>query len=359
LFWLNTSETNWYYSDDGKLFDHNSDHPIVRHCPEFAQRITKIELHLERLEVYFEEVEPPGDWPQKPGSTNVKAQYFWEKVRKAFPAVKRVVLTGLPRRRPLPPPPGRLDEGYTAIETAVKCAPSQIVVQVTYGKEHLGKPQGHVLCQMTEDVKATATWQVIDEDWTPTRILLPPRKFPGPGSPLGDLLMLKQIYKDQDLEAQGLKWLIIESYARYALNSVILCPVLDCDLSFTERSQWQQHLANTDDEHQKLGIWWSHKNETTRLLCFKGTPDAEKAAIEARKQRINAAYQQAKELQRRIRDDYGKEGTEKRRLYEEQFFAQLREENFAVPGELLMGPGIDECYWIDSLAWLADQALRT
>jgi hypothetical protein len=356
---LNTSESYWYHSDDQELFDHNSDHPIVRHCPEFAQHITKIELDLGRLEFYFEEIEPPGTWCRKPGSTTVKAQYFWEKVLKAFPLVKRVALTGLSPQRPLPPPPGELDKRYTSIETVIKCAPSQIVVQVSYEREHLGKPRGHVLCQMAKNLKATSTWQVIDEDWTPTRILLPPRKYSGLGSPLGDLLMLKQMYNELYLEVGGFRWLIIESYARYALNGVILCPHLDCDLSFTERSQWKQHLDNTDAKHRGLGPWWGYRIDTTGLLCFKGTPDAEKVAIEARRQRINAICQQAKELQWQIREGYGEEGTEQRRLYEGQFFAQLREENFALPGELRLVSGVPECHWIDSLADFADQAPRT
>jgi hypothetical protein len=344
LFWMNPWGTHWYYVHDDSLFNYGtSHHPIVRHCPEFAQRITRVELDLMRLEFRFAN-DNENPLIEKEITAAEKAQDFWKKMGKVFPAVKWVVLTGMLPRRPLPPLHDEFDGDYTAIATVVKCAPPHLIVRVAFDDSDHSKPRRYTLWQVAKDLKPI--WQVVDDDWSPTRILLPRRKFST--SPLGDLLTFTQRNYDLHLEELGLDWLKIETYARYALDNVIHCPRLDCDAMFTDRSQWKQHLDETS--HWRLGAKFGYKGiQMMELLCFKGTPAAVQTAMEARQQRIDAAYKQTKKLQRRVGCGWNEEGTEQRRVFEEQFFAQLREENFVAPGQLLSDLDQSWCGWTDCL----------
>jgi hypothetical protein len=344
LFWANKSETHWYHSSDCGPYEYGPRrHPIIEHCQEFARGITQLELNLTRVELCF--ADDGGISRSRKGASTVeKANYFWKKLGEVFPSLTRVVLTGMVPRQPLPPSSGEFDEDYTAIETAVKCAPPDMVVQVAFQDDTIGKPRPrpHTLWQVA--TVPESTWQIVDENWNPTRILLPPRKFSG--SPLGDIMTFTRRNANSMLEERGLDWLKIETYARYALDGVIHCPRLDCDGTFTERSQWKQHLH--DSEHWRLGPKYGYiEDSTMHLWCWKGTPKTVQAAMEARQQRITAGYRQTKTLQRRVGCGWGEEGTVQRQLFEEQFFAQLREENFAMPGELLMEGWT--CDWINCL----------
>ncbi|KAF2822310.1 hypothetical protein CC86DRAFT_256078, partial [Ophiobolus disseminans] len=313
-FWANTLETYWYHSSDYCLFDYGSHQcPIIRHCPEFARRIKKVELNLLRLEHFFAELGEQLDGPYRPAvSTATKAQDFWSKVERAFPAVKKMVLTGMLPRRALPPPPGEFDIAYPMIETVLNCALPHIAAYVAFDRGNSPRSRSYTLWQVTSGLEST--WQVVNKHWTPTRILLPPRRFTD--SPLRDLLTFTRMNYALHLETRGLDWLKIETYARYPLDGVIRCPRLDCDATFTERSQWKQHLHDTS--HWRLGPGYTREGDwAMELLCFKGTPISEQAAVEARQQRIDAGYKHTKKFQWRVGCGWSQEGTEQRRLFEE------------------------------------------
>jgi uncharacterized C2H2 Zn-finger protein len=262
-----------------------------------------------------------------------------------------VVLTGWLPHRPLPPPPGEFDEAYTAIDTAVQCAPPHIAVQVALDEGFRKSPR----CTLWQVNKALEPpWQVIDAAWTPTRILLPPRRLPA--SPLGGLLTFTQKLFTLSFERRGLDWLKIETYARYALDCVIRCPRLDCDATFTERREWDQHLLeNHSHSHFGAKNGYPEQDHMMELWCFKGTTEAEPIAIDARQQRIDAEYEQNRKLKRRIECGWGGNGSEQRRLFEEQFFAQLKEENFAEPGVLRIDPENPlNCEWVRCLQMYFD-----
>jgi uncharacterized C2H2 Zn-finger protein len=342
LFWANPSETHWYHSDNRTLFAKSDHHPIIQHCPEFAQRTTRIELDLETVERYFAD---DTALCREPASRAVKAQYFWKMVGKAFPAVKRVVLTGDNPRQPLLPPPGASDEAFTAMECAVRCAPLSLTVQIALARK-IAKPR-YSLWQVTRD--AEPSWHVIDADWTPTRILLPPRIFPA--SPLGDLLTSTRIKPALSLEERGVDWLKIESYARYALDGLIRCPRFDCDATFTERIEWDRHLRQ-NHSHSHFGWRYGYHEQDimSELWCFKGTSQGEQDVIEVRQRHIGAEHEKARRLQRRVQYGWGGAGSEQRLLFEEQFYAQLREENFAELGVLRLDPEDPlACEWVNCL----------
>ena len=317
LFW--SSKDHWYHFHRYGMFDfRNGDHIILDHDLEFAHHIKRVEFGIDRLEWRF--------CDDDKGTIVAKAQDFWTKVGKVFPAVEDVVLVGYSLREP---------SMYSAIGKAVQFAPSHITVLMaleTVGP--LGQRRQHyTLYSVPEDLDAK--WKVVDEDWTPTRVLLPPRKFPV--SPLGDLMTFTRRDSALVLETRGLDWLRLESYVRYAVDGKIHCPRLDCGATFTNRDEWEQHLGDTlNGWHGRFEYNGRKSNRGTmyEFLPYKHTPEVERATMEARQQRIDQGHNESRKLQRRVGYGWGPPGSEQRRLFEEQFVAQLKEENLWAPGNI-------------------------
>jgi hypothetical protein len=123
-------------------------------------------------------------------------------------------------------------------------------------------------------------------------------------------------------EQRGLDWLKLESYARYASNGILHCPRLDCCLTFPDRKLWNAHLK--DSEHWRLGLGYGYKDDAMIELCaWKGTPKEELEVLEARQRRIEDGYTRSKTLLRRLGCAWGEEGSEQRRVFNEEFWAQL------------------------------------
>jgi hypothetical protein len=326
LFWENASGDYWYYCRDDYLFDYcPRGYTFLRHCPIFAHQITSVEIDLIRLELRFR---GDDDDNRAPANTATKAKDFWKKVRKIFPSVQRVVLTGCEPREVRPPLPGGMDEDYTIIETVVQCAPTHIRVFIAFAVfPSLGKarPPRNTLWRAGNGEQS---WQVQDADWKPTRVLLPDRRWAV--SPLGDFLRFNRIYDAVLLEMRGIEWLMVESYARYAVQDDIRCPRLDCSATYTERGSWKRHLSESG--HGRFEIRCQYKKDPmSQLFCYKHTPEVEKKALEARQRHMDSLYLEAAKIQRRVGHGWGPPGSEQRKLFEEEFTAQLKEETLYIP----------------------------
>jgi hypothetical protein len=268
-------------------------------------------------------------------STTDKAAIFWKRVQKIFPAIERVVLTGVQPRRAHPPiTEGDFDEDYSTIELAVRQAPPKIEVFIALQlgfKRTVQRSRNHALWRVTPDVNPS--WHLAEATWKPQRVLLPPRQFTS--YPLGALLRLISQQNLLDLEKRGLAWLVAESYARYAPVTGIECPDPDCDASFADRDMWELHIYDT----------LRYRSGKDDVECCRNTPMDVCAAIARRHERISIRAREMEEIRLELQDDWGEAGSEKRRSFEEAFYAQLREENFFQPGELLE----EVCTWIDAL----------
>jgi len=308
-FW--SCADHWYsYGRDFELDDR--DHVVLDHDPKFASLVKRVELGTDRLEWRFRDDDK--------GRVVAKAQDFWTKVDKLFPAIENLVLCGFSLIRPAM---------YSAIGTAVQGAPSHITVLVALQINGLRLPSKYMLYSVPGNVDAT--WEVVDEDWAPTRVLLPRRKFPV--SPLGDFMTFTLRSATLMLETRGLDWLRIESYARYAVDGNICCPRMGCDAVFSNRVDWENHLKDTRNGwHGRFERW--DRGTIKELLPYMHTPTAEKAAMEARQQRIDHGYDETSKLMRRVGYGWGPPGSEQRRLFDEQFVAQLKEENLWAPGTI-------------------------
>jgi hypothetical protein len=363
FFWENPSESSWYYS----RYYNTSAYPITLHCPEFARKITKIELNVHEIGGVFSNAEDTTN------STAVMAQEFWNRVCQAFPALRRVVLAAAYFYKHLPSSVDDLDGDYTIVETVVDYAPLYITVQIAV-EEPESYPEGIRLDhpQRLKPLRYTLwevivgqepAWQMVDQDWTPTRILLPPRKFPE--SILGDLVTFTSRSNALNDEKRGLDWLMIETYVRYAVDGVIHCPRPDCAATFVERASWEKHMSET--VHWRLDCRPRCQNDPEPLLrCFEGTPATERAAIEARRQHIRDNYDKTLELQRRIGrvwdervSRYKSDSGDERHLahskaFYDLFFAQIEEEAAAASGGVMVYPDDAYCHWYVALVYHFD-----
>lgn len=349
LFWDNAFRGYWYHCRDYHLFEYcPSGYTFLGHCPGFAHRITSVEIQLTRLEFHFRE-DDQGRQDQEPANTATKAKDFWIKVEKIFPSVERVVLTGCEPQETSQPPSGELHEDYAIIETVVQCAPTHIEVLIAFvafpNLEKDGPPR-NTLWRAGNRAQA---WEVLEPDWKPTRVLLPDRRWTV--SPLGDFLRFNRMYDEVIFEMRGLVWLMVESYARYAVQDIIRCPRLDCSATYTERGSWKRHLSESG--HGRFDIRrQSDEDLMAQLFCYKHTPDIERLAIEARQRRMDVLILEAAKVQRRVGHGWGPPGSEQRKLFEEEFRAQMREESLYAPVE----PGPDDMspadqYMLDFSMW--------
>lgn len=324
LFWANASTDHWYQSSSGIFEYHQYSHVVIEHCLRFSSLITNLMVDFIRIEVVLREGEQ--------ANTLEKAQNFWTRLSKVFPALDKVVLSGRAPREQDPPAPGEKDEDYAMIETLINCAPNNISVIVAFSDaDFSAKPPITTLWQAPNN--QSPAWQVLNRDWRPTRVLLPLRKWSI--TPLGDFMTFTGRRRALTAELRGLIWLKNESYDRYAVDGVIHCPYLDCAVTFTERELWRQHLRETDHG-------WLQKDTGDHMLdlwCYKHTPEEEMSVIEARDQRVQAGFEEMDKIYLRLGYGWGPAGSEQRKYFVDQFTAQLREENFFNPGELTVDPG--------------------
>lgn len=320
-FW--SCPDHWYNYNKCEVFS-GGDHVVREHDLQFVSLVKRVELGVDRLEWRF--------CPDNEGSVVAKAQDFWTSLVKVFPAIENVVIRGYFLHEP---------STYSAIRKAVECAPGHITVLVALETGNIGYPRHYTLYSVPADLNRA--WEILDENWTPTRVLLPPRKFP-PSSILGAIITLHRRERALLRDTRGLDWLRIESYARYAVNGKIHCPRMDCDAVFTNREEWEKHLDDyPNGSHGSFETRWrTNKGSIQELLPYKHTPEAEKAAMEAQQQRIDRGYDETSKLQRRIGYAWGPPGSEQRRFFDEQFVIQLKEENMWEPGTVLIDYGLYE-----------------
>jgi hypothetical protein len=347
LFWDSTFTDHWYHCPDYWLFQHRtSTYTFAPHCQDFALRLTNIEIDVGRLESQFrDDLEDREDAFR--ASTATKVKVFWAKVGRVFPSAKHIVLTGYEPRRPNPPPPGESDEAFDCIATVVASAPAHVRLCIAFVASldpDLGRPPRNTLWQVTG--RAQAAWRILDSDWKPTRVLLPNRKWTV--SPLGDFKTFIQLFHSALLEMRGIEWLMVESYARYAVQDIIHCPYLECPLQFKEKHLWKKHLCESGHGHFEIRRQ-SERDPMKQLFCYKHTPDIEKAAIEARQQRLDAQCLEAAKIQRRVGYGWGPPRSEQRRLFEQEFTAQLHKESLFTPDELAPGESSPANQYLENL----------
>lgn len=340
LFWEKAFADQWYHCPDYLLFERRiQTYTLPPHCPDFASRITNVEIDLLRIETGFLSVgKPPYDEIEEYHLIEFKD--FWSKVAKVFPSLKRLVLTGLCPTNVEPPSPNTESEtDYATIAALVSCAPAHLDTYIAFGANvgsgaRAGKGRRHTLWRappLPTDTQPEWQWEMLDDDWSPDRVLLPDRKWSV--SPLGDFKTFYRKNHSALLEARGLEWLMVESYARYAVQDIIHCPRLDCSATFERRDLWKQHLSESD--HGRFDVRrQSRLHPMKQLFCYKHTPQNEISAIEARQRRMDDKLIEAQKIELRVGYGWGPPSSEQRRLFEEEWIVQMKKESIYTPDRI-------------------------
>jgi hypothetical protein len=359
-FW--NQQDIWYNCPDLSFFHDSGEHQIPLFCQSFASQITQVEINVEYLgaafrddyrvakEEFWYDSESEKDDLAHEGralTTINKARIFWGKIQTLFPAISRVVISGQPwvhefQNRD----PDDCEKNHDDVGLAVQQAPAHISVFIAIDRRnHRTKPRerGQKLWCVTR-ASLPPEWQLVQEYWTPKRVLLPPRQR-SIEHPLGALLSIISTEHETDLERRGLHWLRLESYVRYPGAAGIQCPSLSCDVVFSERNAWSQHLHESYHGRLQSGYY-----DEDHLHCSEDTPLDVKAALAARHKRVLGRQRDAEKIQLQLVNEWKRMGAEERMAFEQTFRKQLREENLFNPGEL------DEkrCEWIDWMDEILD-----
>lgn len=346
-FWAH--KDTWYSCSDDTAFSGRIQHPIIQYCPEFASRITQVEIHFIRIHMAFPSDEmDPISGPRT--TTADKARAFWARVQSIFPSVQTLVMTGLRSYDgfPLVPSNSEYETSAPVIETAISYAPSTIRVLVA--QEYFRTPergQLPVSDLWRVDPSSKSPWQLVQSSWTIQRILLPKRHCLT--FPVGTMLEILASNHPSALELWGLQHLRLESYRRYLppgspWRCVSSAASYDCDATFAEQSDWEEHIyKNAHSRHD-----FSRDSLHLFRLC-EHTPAEEKTAIEARCKRFTQECEDITVLRDKIRDAYGPCDSEQRRRFLDHLYSDEQPVRPA-PGECVEEKCRDKCTWLELLA---------
>lgn len=271
MFWKSNEEDVWYHpANASEIF--GWDHAIVSDCPEFASRVTQVEISLSFLTIRDKFSEPR------------KRHEFWRRVQSIFPAAEKVVIsdTGLDRALFSLTPEGYLDGPWRKeqrnISELVVLAPPNITVMVaTFDPTDYSFQFRRVRSQLWS-VDASH-WTLVENLWTPMRVVLPPKRMP-PG-----LLSYFLAFRRNDSvilnEVYGANWLIWETYVRFADAGGMECPHPDCDDRFPNTAAWEWHLQS---EFHKGNI--KNHIKPQMLMYHRNTPAEMKSVIDEKRRRF-------------------------------------------------------------------------
>lgn len=255
LFWEFREDNTWYRPENPKeIF--LGQHPMLYDCPEFASRVTQVEITL-------------------PFFSFDRKQEFWRRFQDVFPSAQRVVLYD--------PNATQAWSGCTGNENfemseLVRLAPPNITALAA--TPYAGTERGlrSQLWHRVED----SYWNLVKDPWTPMRVVLPPKRI-RPGL-LNDLLTSERLSSVAIREACGADWLKWETYVRYADRSGIECPYPGCNMRFPKEADWKLH--HRSDKHDgSLRHHFTH----SMLMYYRNAPAKVKAILDEKQRRINEA----------------------------------------------------------------------
>jgi hypothetical protein len=271
MFWKSCEEDVWYHpANSSEMF--GRDHAIVSDCPEFASRVTQVEITLPLFIIRDNFADPS------------KRREFWRRVQNIFPAAEKVVISDIGYDRAMF---SLTPEGYRTgpwrkeqrnMAELVALAPPNITVMVATFDSTGYSLQSLCVCPQLWSVGASH-WTLVENLWTPMRVVLPPRRMP-PGL-LSYFLACKRLDSVAVREVYGANWLIWETYVRYADSNGIECPHPDCDGRFSNTAAWEWHLHS---EFHKGNI--KNHIKPQMLTYHRNTPAEVKAVIDEKRRRF-------------------------------------------------------------------------
>lgn len=315
MFWTSREEDVWYHpANSSEMF--GRDHAIISDCPEFASRVTQVEITLPVLIISNNFAEPS------------KRRGFWRRVQNIFPAAEKVVISdaGFDRAMFSLTPEGfhtgPWREEQRNMAELVSLAPPNITVMVaTFDSIDYSLLSRCVRSQLWS-VDASH-WTLVKNLWTPMRVVLPPKRM-SPGL-LSYFLACKRIESDVVREVYGANWLIWDTYVRYADASGIECPHPNCDDRFSNTAAWEWHLHS---EFHKGNI--RNHIKPKALTYHRNTPAEVKSVIDEKRRRSADGSLVRAMMMEELWQVYRKRGESK---FEATLAHEMEEFGFIAPGQ--------------------------
>lgn len=309
---------------------------LIVHCPIFASQITQVEICFARIEIQFRY--NPYEEEGKRASVESKARFFWDGVQNSFPSLRRIVLAG-----PVPSHSSELpgesdddeknDDSYSTIARLVRQAPSNITVFVGIERGDNGCASGQCYRLWRVGAASKSAWQVVEESWTPKRVLLPYKKLYNDPLKKYEIMLRKE--RLLNLEVRGLLWLRLQTYLQCPPGPMAKCPYPGCKP--IDRGEWERHI----DRPSHRAVSRNYFDDPSRYC--DDTPAEVVMNLRRKQERIDGIREDVRQIWLQLRDDWGEENSEKRTRFENTFFAQMKTENYLAPGETLT----DSQTWAD------------
>ncbi|KAK2810294.1 hypothetical protein FQN50_003025 [Emmonsiellopsis sp. PD_5] len=342
LFWTHQDDV-WYRCSGSWL--RTTDKPgYIYDCPHFARQVTQLEIHLGLMGPGFEQL-ATSHLPLRRETTEEQTRRFWAQVQESYPSLRKVVLASHAPYPPLPPADGEYNETYSIMATVAQLAPPHLTAFIAIEKVRVGiQIRTHSLwrIQPAPGPGPAPSWVVVDDDWTPNRISIPHRqRLPGP---LAEYLAMEDGLSFAMLEKGGRKWLAAQTYPLYSPGPQLDCPAPDCAGKFTQRAQWEDHIRN-ECRYLTRHNWWGAE-------CCQHTPAEVKAVLDAREAGVKALEEKCRALWRKLKGEFGEEGTERRRKFVKCLAELAEREGFVPPGEELE----DSAFWVEGFTgWFEEE----
>ncbi|KAJ5807725.1 hypothetical protein N7474_008994 [Penicillium riverlandense] len=304
LFWEPEHNT-WYRPEYAKEMFDDKVFPIY-HCPEFASRVTQVEISLNLLPLY------------QRNRRALSGRAFWDKLQELFPSVQNVVLSGNDPRHL----PGEDDKEYSRFSDLVAMAPPNITPFVAF---KYGGYEGALRYRLWR-VEAGACWSIVEDPWTPMRVLPPAKKIPF--GLLNAFLSIERVAVASTRESRGRDWLILETYARYSDSSGIDCPDPGCNTNFSTLEELKMHLWY--DPHG-----FRNSYGLSMMKCHRNTPVELKAILDTKQRRFDEMIFIVTVLVEELREQYHKHGEAGKRQFKEALAGQMKEHGYLAPDESL------------------------
>ena len=299
LFWEPDRNTWYRHEYAGELFDY--DFFPIYHCPTFASRITQVEIGFP-----FRQLDRMAR----------RGQAFWDKLQQLFPSMQNVVLSGNG--------PERLPPAFPSpISDLVTLAPPNITAFVAF---QYGGYEGALRYRLWR-VEAGTCWSIIQDPWTPMRVLLPAKKVQL--SLLNDFLLIKRVAVASARERRGRDWLVLETYGRYSDSSGIDCPDPGCNTKFPTLEKLKMHIWH--DSHEGLRNSYGF----SMMKYHRNTPIEVRAILDTKQRRLDEMYFILTVLQEELREQYHKHGEYGQRQFEEALTGQMKEHGYLAPEKSL------------------------
>jgi hypothetical protein len=324
LFWQ-SGDNIWYHPHHSwQIFDFKAS-PIY-HCHDFASRITHVEIPLSLAD---------------PHLMVIRGREFWDRLQELFPSARNVVLSSSPlgERRGY----AHSDPSLLTSEL-VELAPPNITPFVALRFQREDDEDEVGLWYRLWQVKARS-WNLIEDTWTPMRVVFPPKKVPR--GLLNDFLTSEWLNAITWREMRAISWLKLETYARYSDSSGIECPDPECkSLKFHKLKEFRKHILEecrgspwfTRDVNLVLGITPPDDLKDIRdrdlVLCHRNTPVERKAIIDTKQRRVDKLVSIRNALNDGLRDQYRRPG-EAKLQFREALTAQMKEHGYLAPDEPL------------------------